>query len=39
MTDFTLTTDADGVATITWDVAGKVDERDVDWRPSPSLTR
>jgi 3-hydroxyacyl-CoA dehydrogenase/enoyl-CoA hydratase/3-hydroxybutyryl-CoA epimerase len=23
MTDFTLTTDADGVATITWDVAGK----------------
>ena len=23
MTDFTLTTDADGVATITWDVAAK----------------
>jgi hypothetical protein len=23
MTDFTMTTDADGVATITWDVASK----------------
>ena len=23
MTDFTMTTDAEGIATITWDVAGK----------------
>jgi 3-hydroxyacyl-CoA dehydrogenase / enoyl-CoA hydratase / 3-hydroxybutyryl-CoA epimerase len=28
MTDFTYDVDADGVATITWDVPGKVDERD-----------